>query len=147
MKFNTITSVTIIALSLTITACTTIPNNMPLVFGEDISLGISMGGSTTSQGAELTLGFKSKDVAIIPVVAASGTDLTKIQGEVNNMGTPSGVPYASTQKDAYSVLGQFGTTTDNNGKRIGIGKFFATGRAATSLADGFSKALAASSVN
>lgn len=142
MKPSTLTTAIAYSLAVALVGCSNIPNNMPLVFGEDISLGINMGGSATGQGAELTLGFKSKDVAIIPVVTSASGVPTLIQGKTTN--GPNGTTSSTT--DSYSVLGQFGSTTDATGKKIGLGKFFATGQAATYLANGFAAAMSTSAV-
>jgi hypothetical protein len=144
MKSSTFGTAAILFLTV-LAGCSSFPNNMPLVFGEDITLGISIGASATNQGGDLTLGFKSKDVAIIPVIAASGVTPTLIQSEITN--SAIGNQPEKKTKDAYSVLGTFSTTTDSNGNKVGLGKFFATGQAATYLAGGFAAAMGASAVS
>lgn len=146
--------------------CTNLPKNMPLVFGESITVGISIGATTADQGADFTVGFKSRDVAVIPVVAYESDDsVTQIHSTVEKTtsdveesrseettdktsGNKTTASIISTtpksvhiNKDAYSVLGQFGSTTDGAGRRVGLGKFFATGWAAQKLSDGFSACL------
>lgn len=118
-----------------LTGCAeTIPKNMPLVFAETISVGINVGASTTEQGGDFSLGFKSKDVAVVPVVT------------LDKDGKPVPIESKSaegqkTMNDAYSVLGQFSSDTSAAGRNVGLGKFFATGQAAVRLSDGFSNCL------
>lgn len=142
MNLSTLVTAAAFFLAVALVGCSNIPSNMPLVFGEDISIGINMGATATNQGGEVTLGFKSKDVAIIPVVTSASGVPSLIQSKIINK-TASSAPAETTTQDAYSVLGQISTTTDGAGRKIGLGKFFATGQAATYLAQGFGKALAA----
>lgn len=98
-----------------------------LVFGQQHTLGVSISGSTTDQGGELTLGFKDKNIAVVPV-AVKGTD-----GAIQ-------IVYATTEedwKDSFSVLGQFEADAKAGSPEVGLGKFFATGQAAQILAEGF----------
>lgn len=97
--------------------------NVLLIFGQTHTVGISMGGSATEQGADFTLGYKDRNFALVPVtVGEDQVPVTASAGE-NHI-------------DALSVLGQFSVT--KTGNDIGLGKFFATGIAAKTLADGFS---------
>ncbi|WP_156826441.1 hypothetical protein [Marinobacterium rhizophilum] len=101
--------------------------NMPLVFGQSHTVGVSISGPAADQGLDLTLGYKDKDFAIVPVtvVQANGdSTLVKSTAEKNH-------------QDALSVLGQFELNTDAKQADVGLGKFFATGLAAKKLADGF----------
>lgn len=144
-------------LCIALTGCASdLPRNMPLVFGEAITVGIGIGASTADQGGDFTLGFKSKDVAIIPVVAYDN-DGSPVQIQADISDTTSGDESTETtadskivtrkpvtktiNKDSYSVLGQFGSVTDGAGKRVGLGKFFATGAAALQLSEGFAACL------
>jgi hypothetical protein len=92
--------------------------------------------STTTQGAELTLGYRDFDIAIVPVAVTDGAgQIALIQGDVRGTGTDRG-------KDALSVFGHFGATTEaGTTAKIGLGKFFATGLAAQHLAVGFAEQL------
>jgi len=121
------------------TGCTSVPTNMPLVFGETLTVGISIAGTTVDQGADFTLGFKSKDVAVIPV------SVLKTDGSVEKLKATgvAGTPPVIVD-DAYSVIGQFSTDTSTTGQKVGLGKFFATGQAAQFLAEGFKAQLKAS---
>ena len=143
-----------------LTGCGNLPMNTPLLFAENISVGINIGASTTDQGADVSVGFKSRDVAIVPVVSFESRDgnatakAIPIRGSAkdchgkktsakNNDGTTSKFcdGEATDNQDAYSVLGQFSSSTDAAGRRIGLGKFFATGQAALHLASGFEQCL------
>ncbi len=113
--------------------CVSWENNPPLLFGEVQSIGITVGGSATQQGADITVGYRSQDVAIVPVTIAQG-------------------PNASTQlkatagghEDALSVLGQFESSAKST--EVGLGKFFSTGIAAKRLADGFATKMGDSAI-
>jgi len=108
-----------------LTGCVT-PKNMPLVFGQSHTVGISINGSATDQGAELTLGYKDRDIAIVPVTIQQA-DQNNIQLSATTTG----------DTDAFSVLGQFEVNSRAGQPEAGLGKFFATGIAARRLADGF----------
>jgi hypothetical protein len=116
---------------------------MPLVFGQSDTLGISISGSTTEQGAELTLGYKGRNIAIIPVIVKQA-DGTLINVFATRKGAENG-DFA----DVLSVFGQFeaaasgGTATGTQpAVQASLGKFFATGLAALNISDGFAKKLA-----
>lgn len=128
-----------LAVTSALAGCSNLPMNTPLFFGETVSVGISASTSTTDQGMDLTLGFKSKDVAVVPVVTFEGGTQENSGKSVPLRGEVS--EGATTNRDAYSVIGQFSTTTDDAGKRIGLGKFFATGQAALQLSEGFKNSL------
>ncbi|HCH5320672.1 hypothetical protein [Vibrio parahaemolyticus] len=101
--------------------------NMPLVFGQSHTVGVSISGTTVEQGVDLTLGYKDKDIAIVPVtVEQSSGDSTLVKSTAGE-----------DHQDALSVFGQFELNTDAKNAEIGLGKFFATGLAAKKLADGF----------
>lgn len=120
-------------------ACSTQGNTM-LVFGQTQTLGISIGGSATDQGATFTLGYQDKNFAIVPATVrqpdGSSTQVLSTVGNPKNK--------AGQSQDALSVLGQFSVNTSTKSADVGLGKFFATGLAAQKLADGFSEKLAAS---
>lgn len=105
--------------------------NMPLVFGQMQTVGVSIGVGTSDQGADFVLGYKDKNVAIIPVTLeiedGKRAQITSNQG--------------NGFKDSLSVLGQFEVQSDTSQGNVGLGKFFATGSAAKTLADGFKKKL------
>ena len=116
--------------SVALAGCATPNASMPLMFGESITFGVSIGSSTAEQGVDLTLGFKSRDIALVPVVGPNGASIESAVVDANGKAT-----------DAYSVLGQFDSKTDGTGAKVGLGKFFATGTAAATLADGFAKSM------
>lgn len=132
------------------------PRNMPLVFGESITVGIGVGASAADNGGDFTLGFKSKDIAVIPVVVydqAGNPTLVQaendernqaakaVQGAGDSKTTTTKPAEKVSSKDALSVLGVFSTDTSGTGRSVGIGKFFATGAAAQRIAEGFSNCL------
>lgn len=103
-----------------------------LIFAEHVNFGLVLSGSVTEGGGGLSLGYKDKDVAVVPVVSRQqGGDATTLLGET------------AGHFDALSVLGQFGADVKNDSAKIdvGLGKFFATGMAAKTLADGFANKL------
>ncbi len=54
--------------------CACVPNpNATLLFAQSQTLGVSINASTTQQSAELTLGYRDLDIAIVPVVAHQGS--------------------------------------------------------------------------
>lgn len=106
-------------------------DTMPLVFGQSHTVGISMGASAADQGGEFTLGYKDRNIAVVPVVMASGeTGASQLKATATD-----------GHADALSVLGQFEVESDATTRKVGLGKFFATGLAAKVLADGFSARL------
>jgi hypothetical protein len=120
-------------------ACSTQGNTM-LVFGQTQTLGISIGGSATDQGANFTLGYQDKNFAIVPAtVRQPDGSSTQV---LSTVGNPNSKPGQS--QDALSVLGQFSVNTSTKSADVGLGKFFATGLAAQKLADGFSEKLSSS---
>ena len=123
-----------VALAGTIGGCST-SRDMPLLFGTSNVVGISMGGSLAGSGGEFTLGYKGHDFAVVPI--------TVRQPDGSELSVGNEQPGLA---DAYSVLGQFGAsgtrTTDQ--AKTALGKFFATGMAARTLAGGFAKKLSGS---
>jgi hypothetical protein len=114
------------SLGVTLAACSPTAN-YPLLFGQTQTFGVGIHGSTT-QGADLTLGYKDFNVAIVPVTTADGSP---IRGDVLGAGNARG-------QDALSVLGEFNAeTTAGVSPKVGLGKFFATGLAAQKLAEGY----------
>jgi hypothetical protein len=106
-----------------------------LVFGQQINVGLDITATAPEQGATLSLGYKDKNIAVIPVAVKEGEGY-KLLGGTNNETTDS------DKNDAYSTLGQFELATGQNGvASVGLGKFFATGIAAQRLAEGFKEKL------
>jgi len=113
-------------LGISITGCAEI-SNPPLIFGQSHTVGITVSASAPDQGGELTIGYKDRNFAIIPV--------TVKQGDGNS--TQIKATATANHQDALSVLGQFEVNTKVTGPEASLGKFFATGIAANKLADGF----------
>lgn len=103
--------------------------NTPLLFGQTQTVGVTVNGSSTQQAAELTLGYRDFNVALVPVAVTSES------GQVLPVRSSVGGRQAG---DAYSVLGQFDVDANSTLPSAKLGKFFATGLAAQKLADGFS---------
>jgi hypothetical protein len=107
--------------------CTSNPN-VPLFFAQTNTFGMSA-HTSTAQGADLTLGYRGSDIAIVPVTATDAYgNLVLIAGTGKDIG------------DAMSVFGHFGAKVDS-ATSVGLGSFFATGVAARQLAVGFRKRL------
>lgn len=110
-----------------------------LFFGEQVTVGIEIGAGASSEGFDFTLGYKDLDIAIIPVSALISGQAQEIAAWNQENG--------GNRRDALSVFGQFkgqggivGSTTkpsDKTSEKITLGRFFATGLAATSLAEGY----------
>jgi hypothetical protein len=110
--------------------------DLPLLFGQSDTIGISIGASPAEQSGELTLGYKSRNVAVIPLVTmqpdgAKTAVTATVTDEAGNV-----------SQDAMSVLGQFEADARAAPARASLGKFFATGLAARYLAQGFADELA-----
>ena len=126
------------AAPLILCACSTAPAP-PLFFGEQVTVGINIGTVAGTQGVDFTLGYKDQDVAVVPVGAVSGG-----QGQAVTAHTRDGADTDTpADVDALSVFGQFegqgaqpaggGPTT----RKVALGRFFATGLAASNLAEGY----------
>lgn len=110
--------------ALSLTACATDQQAVPLIFGRTQNVGISVAGSVPDQGAHLSIGYTDRNIAIVPTTSPGGDRIRSMAG--------------NGFEDALSVLGQFkanasGSTTVS----AGLGTFFSTGLAARTLADGF----------
>lgn len=106
-----------------------------LVFGQDIVVGLTISASAPEQGGELTLGYKDRNIAVVPVAIKDEGGEYRVLGSYDQ--APSDSEPAS---DAYSTLGQFEMRTGEDGTvSVGLGKFFATGVAAQNLSKGFAK--------
>ncbi len=121
-------------LLLALTGCST-NQNLPLMFAQSQTVGISISGGATEQGAEFTLGYKDRNIALVPVT------LEVSDGNYAQLGSTSGENF----EDSFSVLGQFEVKTATSQGDVGLGKFFATGAAAKALADGFASKLGGNS--
>ncbi len=125
-----------VSTALALAACGNV-DSAHLVFGQQHTVGLTIAGSGPTQEAELTLGFKDKNIAVVPVAVKNedGT-YTKLGG-----GIPEGENGGSAA-DAYSTLGQFELKAgSDSGPNVSLGKFFATGTAAQVLSQGFADKL------
>ena len=105
---------------LMLTGCAKI--HTPLIFGQATSVGIDLSTNPETQSAQLILGYKDANIALVPVVAGDNETVSIISKDGNSL-------------DAVSVFGQFGVGAQ------GVGKFFATGAAARRLAAGYEEKL------
>jgi hypothetical protein len=125
------------ALAAALGGCST-TRDVPLLFGSSNVVGISVGASAAGSGADFTLGYKGHDFALVPV--------TVRQPDGSEPRVGSGQTGVS---DAYSVLGQFGASGGRDAGQVktSLGKFFATGMAARTLAGGFAQKLGGTDEN
>ena len=122
--------------ALTLGACTTADQPMPLVFGRTQTIGIGVQGSAADQGASITLGFNDRNIAVVPTTTMEGTAIRSVAPEPT---------LASAQyQDALSVLGQFEANAKATDVGVSLGTFFSTGLAARNLAEGFRDKLSGS---
>ncbi len=112
-----------------------------LVFGQQQVVGLDISATAPEQGGALSLGYKDKNIAIIPVAVDTGTVTNGEKYQL--LGGTNILPNNTDVNDAYSTLGQFELGTGQDGTTsVGLGKFFATGIAAQTLAEGFKEKLA-----
>lgn len=118
--------------ALSCAACATQPNT--LIFGSNDSLGLTVAGGAAEGGGEITLGYRSHNIAISPVVRTEQDGTTRPLGGNEPMVGPN----QRGGSDTYSVLGSFGLdATSSTETTISLGRFFSTGLAARELARGF----------
>lgn len=118
--------------ALPLSACTTADQPMPLVFARTQTVGISVAGSVPDQGANVTIGFADRNLAVVPTTTANGDPIRSKATDA------AGQPF----DDALSVLGQFEANASGQNVSAGLGTFFSTGLAARNLAEGFQDKLA-----
>lgn len=107
-----------------------------LVFGQQNVVGLDITASAPEQGGSLSLGFKDKNIAVIPVAVESG-NLNDGSKHIR-LGATNNESRDADRNDAFSTLGQFELNSGGDGTlSVGLGKFFATGLAAQTLAEGF----------
>lgn len=111
--------------ALSLAGCATTQVGSPLLFARTQTYGITIAGSVPDQGAQLTLGFGDRNLAIVPTTQSDGEQIR---------GTGEGSNY----QDALSVLGQFEASGRASDVSASMGTFFSTGNAARLLAQGFS---------
>jgi hypothetical protein len=115
--------------AMSLTACTTADQPMPLIFARTQTVGVSVAGSVPDQGAHLTIGYSDRNLAIVPTTGRDGQPIRGIARDPTN-------PHADFQ-DSLSVLGQFELSAKAADVSAGLGTFFSTGMAARNLAEGF----------
>jgi hypothetical protein len=93
--------------------CAAYPDK-PYVFAQTRVAGISAAAGPGAGGADFTLGYRQRDVVFVPTAAVEGTGV----------------------KETPSVIAQF---EPQGGTHGGMGKFFASGKAAEQLAAGLAK--------
>ena len=124
-------SILAIAGAMLLAACGNV-DSAHFIFGQQQSVGLNISASAPEQGGSLSLGFKDRNIAVIPVVVKNQDGTYTLVGAANKTGPETDI------NDSYSALGQFELNSGQNGTAsVGLGKFFATGIAAQKLADGF----------
>lgn len=108
------------------------PYQHPLVFARTDSVGIGIGGTLAEQGLAFKLGFASRNLALVPVIAPS------IDHKVASVRSEGG-----GSKDSLSVLGQFDVNSKTTSADFKLERYFATGVAARNLAAGLRASIAA----
>lgn len=106
-----------------------------LVFAQYDYKALAIDGSAIEQGLKLTLGFKGKNIAVVPVLGRDANG-NLIHLEAKDPGSG---------QDAYSVLGQFESSDDvaidaadkSRTTTSSLGSFFSTGAASRTLSAGF----------
>ena len=100
--------------------------DVPLVFVQTTSVGISASATGGTATPELTVGYRDVDVAVVPVTRGGLL--------INSVNPQNGAQFS----DALSVIGQFQVGANaNTAPNVTLGKFFATGTAASKLAEGY----------
>jgi hypothetical protein len=101
--------------------------NPPLFYAQRHTFGVGLHGSAGEQSANLVLGYKGSDVAIVPVTARD-------RGGVIPICALSG-----GKRDAFSVFGYFqgDANVSPTLANAGLNSFFTTGIAADTMAQAF----------
>lgn len=125
-----------------------------LFFGEAVNFGVTINTGPSADGLDFNLGYKDRSIAIVPASVMS-------QGQSYTIDAQSQDPDGEV-KDALSVFGQFKSagspSPDTTGaagtppaadaaaaaakavrRSVTLGRFFATGIAATNLAEGYKR--------
>lgn len=115
----------ILMAALGLAGCATSEEGSPLVFARTQTYGMTLAGSVPDQGAQLTLGYGDRNLAVVPTTQSNGEQIR---------GTGQGSDF----QDSLSVLGQFEASGNATNVSASLGTFFSTGNAARLLAQGFS---------
>jgi hypothetical protein len=102
-------------------------NNPPLFFAQRQTFGAGLHGSVPEQTTSLVVGYKDRDVAIVPVSAVEHGRIVPI------------CALEGAKRDSFSVFGNFKGDTKVSTTTAGLelDSFFATGIAADHLAAAF----------
>lgn len=114
------------------------PYQSPLVYARTDVFGLDIGGAVAEQGMQFTMGYRTRNLALIPVVmVGAGGWVTKLVG--GDM--PANADDKPDVTDSFSVLGQFKADTETRKVSFGFERFFATGVAAQHLAHGMEESI------
>lgn len=123
-----------LALIGTLGACET--TERQLIFASSDTLGITIAGAAAETGAEFTLGYKGRDLVVMPSYAEVSDETA--------VGVESITAQADGVTDALSVYSHFNANTPigfESTEGVGLGKVFATGPAAQIASRGVACAL------
>jgi hypothetical protein len=115
----------ILVAALGVAGCATTEQGSPLIFARTQTYGMTIAGSVPDQGAQLTLGYGDRNLAIVPTTQSNGQMIR-------------GTGKDSDFQDSLSVLGQFEAAGKGSDVSASLGTFFSTGNAARVLSQGFS---------
>lgn len=130
--------------ALALAGCTS--TGSQLFFGEAVNYGVTINTGPSADGVDFNVGYKDRSIAIVPTSVVSGGQGYAIDAQSQDK--------EGETKDALSVFGQFksagappadttaapstaGTPPSPPRRNITLGRFFATGIAATNLAEGY----------
>lgn len=100
--------------------------NPPLMFGDSTAVGLQIGSDLASGGAGVSLGYKQRSVAVVPVsVLDEHSGAQALRG------------FSEDDKDALSVFAVFESSAPSANDRVRIGQVFSTGLAAQLLTQGY----------
>lgn len=135
---KTVRSMTIaLAGAMALSACAfDVNKSSPLIFGQAATVGISVGPSTTGNSAEMVVGVKMADIAVVPTVVPADVTLPDQDHATRNIRSFGKAENGkSPSEDALSTFGSFSSDTQVNQVKLGI--FFATGVAAQNISAAF----------
>lgn len=145
----------IVGLTLTIAACDQLADP-PIIFIQKHKVGIAIEGSPIDQSAKFVLGVEDENYAILPLTSPQEhlKNGKILRNRTRSVAKQHSFPKGNSTRgfideDTFSVFGQFevGTSQNNATRQINIGKFFATGFAARSLAEGYKNLMSGNSTN
>ena len=108
-------------------------SNAPLLFGDDLTYGLKLGNDAATGGATVSLGYKQRSIAVVPVSIIDGAGKASAFKGHGDQG-----------RDALSVFAVFGSKADSaaegsaaNAGQVSLGQVFSTGLAAQALTSGY----------